>query len=61
MADRTDYPWLAHYPKEVDWGMAIEPVALGELLRRTAARFGDRPAWWFMGRQTRWAEATRSM
>jgi long-chain acyl-CoA synthetase len=61
MADRTDYPWLAHYPKEVDWDMAIEPVALGELLRRTAARFGERPAWWFMGRQTRWADAARDI
>ena len=33
-------PWLKSYPKDVDWGMELEPVLLTSLLDQAVAAFG---------------------
>jgi long-chain acyl-CoA synthetase len=38
------YPWEKSYPKGVRWDAPIETMALGTLLDRAAAAYGDRPA-----------------
>ncbi len=50
-------PWLAHYPDGVDWAAPIQVAPLHALLRDTAERFPQRPAWDFLGRRTTWAQA----
>ena len=32
--------WLKSYPKDVDWGMELEPVLLTSLLDQAVAAFG---------------------
>jgi long-chain acyl-CoA synthetase len=39
---RTRHPWEAHYPAEVDWGMAIETGPVAALLDRAAASWPDK-------------------
>ncbi len=41
---RTRHPWEAHYPADVDWGMAIETGPVAELLDRAAASWPDKTA-----------------
>ncbi len=55
-----DRPWLAHYPAGVP--AEIDPDAcpsLPELLRRSFARYAERPAFAFMGRRTTYAQWDR--
>jgi long-chain acyl-CoA synthetase len=61
MSAAAPYPWLAHYPPQVTWDEPIVPIPLGDMLARTTAAFGDRPAFWFMGRRTNWAQVGRDV
>jgi len=53
----TRYPWLDHYPEGVDWHAPIPVAPLHTLMQDAGTRFGDRPAFEFLGRRTTWAEA----
>jgi long-chain acyl-CoA synthetase len=52
-------PWLKSYPKDVDWGMALEPTLLTTLLDQAVAAHGSRPCLYFMGKQLTFAELGR--
>ncbi len=41
---RARHPWEAHYPADVDWGMAIETGPVAALLDRAAAAWPDKVA-----------------
>ena len=49
-------PWLKSYPKDVDWGMDLEPVLLTSLLDRAVAAFGPLACTYFMGKRLSFAE-----
>ncbi len=53
----TLHPWLDHYPDGVDWHASIPVMPLHAMMQEAAGRFGDRPAFDFLGRRTTWAEA----
>ncbi len=48
--------WHKHYDKGVPIEIDFEDVTLPEFLDRTAARFGDRPAMFFMNKEISYAE-----
>ena len=51
------HPWLDHYPDGVDWHAPIPTAPLHVLMQEAGTRYGDRPAFDFLGRRTTWAEA----
>lgn len=50
-------PWLDHYPAGVDWHEPVPVAPLHTLMVQAGQRYGDRPAFDFLGRRTSWAEA----
>jgi long-chain acyl-CoA synthetase len=50
------YPWLKHYPADVDYFQTLTPEPLPSVLDRTVARFGARPATGFLGKTLTYAE-----
>ena len=48
--------WLKSYPKDVDWGMELEPVLLTSLLDQAVAAFGPLACTYFMGKRLSFAE-----
>jgi long-chain acyl-CoA synthetase len=52
----SQMPWLATYPKGIDWQTPIVPQPVYTLLAATRATHGDRPAFDFLGKNTTWAE-----
>jgi long-chain acyl-CoA synthetase len=57
--DRARHPWEAHYPPNVDWGMAIETGPVPGLLDRAVAAWPDKPAIEYRDRQINYAELGR--
>jgi long-chain acyl-CoA synthetase len=51
------HPWLDHYPDGVDWHAPIPVAPLHAMMQEAGTRYGDRPAFDFLGRGTTWAEA----
>ena len=51
------HPWLDHYPDGVDWHAPIPAAPLHTMMEQAGERYGDRPAFDFLGRGTTWAEA----
>ncbi|MGZ5863538.1 MAG: long-chain-fatty-acid--CoA ligase, partial [Methyloceanibacter sp.] len=49
-------PWLASYPKGVDWGMDLTPRLLGSVIDEAVAAYGPRPCTYFLGRRLSYAE-----
>lgn len=56
MEQNLSKPWLAHYPTGVDWAMPLQARPVYELLDETAQRFGDRPAFDFLGKHWTWQD-----
>lgn len=52
---KTNYPWVAHYPKGLDWAMTIRPKTLPELVSDAARAFPANTAITFKGRTTSYA------
>jgi len=52
----TSRPWDAIYPKGIDWRADIAVGTLPAMLDATVARFGDRPAFEFLGARMDWSE-----
>jgi len=50
------YPWLRHYPANVDWHQHFEARPLWCLIDEAAARHGDRPCTNFIGKTTIYSE-----
>ena len=60
-ATGSRYPWLRHYPADVDWHAALPVQPLGALFDEAVARFGDRPFLDFMDRRTSYREVGRQV
>jgi long-chain acyl-CoA synthetase len=54
--NQTAYPWLASYDQNVDWAMDLAVRPVYEMLDNTVARYGDRPAFDFLGKKYKWAQ-----
>ena len=57
MDDTGLHPWLDHYPEGVDWYAPIPVAPLFTLMQDAGARYGESPAFDFLGRRTSWAQA----
>ncbi len=53
------YPWLAHYPKGVNWHQQIAPAPLHQFLERAAERYPSRICTNFLGRTITYGEMSR--
>ncbi|MGE3769578.1 MAG: long-chain fatty acid--CoA ligase [Bdellovibrionales bacterium] len=51
-----NFPWLAHYPKEVDWHTVLTPEPVYALMDRAAEKFAFRPCIDFLGKTYNYAE-----
>src|SRR5262245_3204902 len=51
-----DFPWLKAYPKDIDWGMEIQPTLLTSLLDDAVVAHGSRTCTHFMGKRLSFAE-----
>ncbi|MEO8651184.1 MAG: long-chain fatty acid--CoA ligase [Hyphomicrobiaceae bacterium] len=58
-APHLSYPWLAHYPKGVNWHQQIAPAPLYQLLERAADRHPARVCTNFLGRTITYGEMSR--
>ena len=47
---RPPYPWLARYPRDVDWNASFEPRAVPALLDSAVASYASRPCTNFFGK-----------
>ncbi len=56
---RVRHPWEAHYPADVDWGMAIETGPVPALLDRAAAAWPDKVAIEYRDHSITFAELAR--
>ena len=51
-----EWPWLAHYPKGMNWHAEIPAKPLYTLLDDTVAKYGHQPAFNFLGKKWTYAE-----
>ena len=58
-AENGDWPWLGHYPENVDWHAPIPVKPIYALLDDTAGRYPDYPAFDFMGKKWTYGELAR--
>ena len=49
-------PWDKSYPSDIKWNMDVETAPVYSMLDNTAAKFGDRPAFDFLGKKWTWDE-----
>jgi long-chain acyl-CoA synthetase len=56
-----EHPWLAHYPKEIDWYADIATSRLDALLDRSEARFPDHIAIDFKGKMYSYRELAQKV
>jgi long-chain acyl-CoA synthetase len=59
-ASDTSYPWLTHYPKNVDWHQSFTAAPLYELLDSAVAKYGSRPATNFLGKTLTYNEIAKA-
>ncbi|MCK5424874.1 MAG: long-chain fatty acid--CoA ligase [Emcibacter sp.] len=52
----AEHPWLATYPKHVEWDQEFEPKPLYALVEDTAAEFPDAIAYDFFGKQLKYGD-----
>src|SRR4029078_157082 len=56
----ASYPWLTHYPKDVDWHQNFTAAPLYELLDSAVAKNGSRPATNFLGKVLTYKEIAKA-
>ena len=56
----ASYPWLTHYPKDVDWHQNFAAAPLYELLDAAVAKYGSRPATNFLGKVLTYKEIAKA-
>jgi long-chain acyl-CoA synthetase len=59
-ASDVSYPWLTHYPKNVDWHQSFTATPLYELLDSAVAKYGSRPATNFLGKTLTYNEIAKA-
>ena len=55
----SDYPWQSHYPAGIDYNAAIQEAPLYKLIDDAAAKYGERPAFDFLGKRYTYRELAR--
>ena len=50
------HPWIESYDPGIDWHMKLEPRPVFSLLDETAAKYGESPAFDFLGKKYNWGE-----
>ena len=55
----NDMPWIKSYPAGVRWDIEITPGTVQKILDDSVAKWPDRPAIEFMGRQLTYRELGR--
>lgn len=50
------YPWLDHYPEDVDWHLKITPKPVYEMLEATAQKYPQHTAFDFLDKKYTWKE-----
>jgi long-chain acyl-CoA synthetase len=55
-ANDAAYPWLSHYPKDVDWHQKFTPAPLYDLLDSAVAKYGPKTATNFLGKALTYKE-----
>lgn len=58
-ASQGDQPWLATYPRDIDWSKPIQPESMVALFDQAVANYGDRPLVDFLGRRWTYREIGR--
>jgi len=56
MAQTKTHPWEKNYPKDINWHTEIPSYPIYEMLGHTAAKFGDKNAFDFLGKKQTWGE-----
>lgn len=51
-----NYPWIENYDSGIDWSMKLEPRPAFTLLDDAAKKYGERPAFDFLGKKYNWSE-----
>lgn len=54
--EMSDYPWLSSYNSNIQWDADIPKKTVFSMLDDTAAKFGDRPGFDFLGKKYSWGE-----
>ena len=52
----SPYPWEKSYPRKISWNREIPTVPIYQYLEITRRKYGDRPAFDFMGKKWTWAQ-----
>lgn len=52
----SPHPWEKTYPPGIQWDADIPSCPVFNMLEKTAATYGDRPAFDFMGHKMKWAD-----
>ncbi len=56
MTDTPSYPWLDHYPENIDWNLQIKDKPVFTMLQETAEKYPNAPAFDFLGKMYNWGE-----
>jgi long-chain acyl-CoA synthetase len=51
----SNHPWLKNYPDGIDWAGTIPVYPVFQMMDETVRKYGDRPAFDFLGRKQNWA------
>ncbi len=51
-----NYLWLENYPEKIDWNMDIDVQPVFNMLRETASKYPQNPAFDFLGKKYNWQE-----
>jgi long-chain acyl-CoA synthetase len=56
MSNSADFPWIKNYEPGIDWNSDLFAAPVYHMLDQTAAAYGDRPGFDFLGYKNTWAE-----
>lgn len=54
--DNQNFLWIDNYPAELDWNAEIPAIPVYEMLDNTAGKYGNHPAFDFLGTKYSWHE-----
>ncbi len=53
---QTQHPWIDQYPEDISWNADVPAAPVARFLDETAAKYGDKPAFDFLGAKQTWQE-----
>ncbi len=54
--EKKEYSWISGYPEKIDWHREIEEKPIYAMLRETAIKYPENPAFDFLGKKYNWSE-----